>query len=92
MPLAWTSKWRQGPSIRVSAGSGAATYQPEGSVGVVSGLVSGLVIARAPALSWPGVSAVRVSLTDSIVPKTPKPQIIKIHEFRNICGNVIIFN
>ena len=31
----------------------------------------GLVIARDPALSWPGVSAVRVSLTDSIVWRGP---------------------
>ena len=46
MPLAWTSKWRHGPSMRVSDGSGADTYQPEGSAGGVSGLLSGPLISR----------------------------------------------
>ena len=36
MPLACTSRWRHGPSMRVTDGSGAAIYQPEGSVGLAA--------------------------------------------------------
>ena len=36
MPLACTSRWRHGPSIRVTDGSGGAIYQPEGSAGVAA--------------------------------------------------------
>src|SRR6202050_5843878 len=57
--------------MRVTDGSGAGIYQPVGSVGVS---LSAAIALGAPAvgLSWPGVSAVRVSLTDSIVCRGPR--------------------
>ena len=64
MPLACTSKWRHGPSIWVTDGSGGAIYQPEGSAGVPP---CAELSAGAEDLSWPGVKADRVSLTDSMV-------------------------
>src|SRR6202000_391612 len=60
MPLACTPKWRHGPSIRVIDGSGAAIYQPEGSVEV---LASGAVSFGRGGVVWAGGRALGVFLS-----------------------------
>jgi hypothetical protein len=69
MPLACTSRCRQGPSIRVTDGSGGAIYQPDGSAGIPP---CAELSAGAEDLSWPGVKADRVSFTDSMVCRGPR--------------------